>query len=146
MTWSVGLTIETLHVLAGAAIVGSQLLISAAAWRRPPDDPGPSPLAAFERFYRIFAFVALLATAAFGAWLLRYTLVSTFVLVSTPYGPVLVAKIVGSLAMLLYLVIAPRLLGSAQAGPGTVTRRVWALVGAVIVIVVVGLSTSMRYL
>jgi hypothetical protein len=151
VNWSLGLTVETLHVVTASAVVGGQLLLSAAAWRRSPADGGTAgALAPLERFYRLFALAAVLAAAGFGAWLLRYTLVSTLLLVSTPYGPVLAAKVLGTLAFLLYLLVAPPLLAQGgedrTSGPGAFTRRAWALVGAVLVVALTALSTSLRYL
>ena len=146
---SPGRAVETLHVLTACAVVGGQLFVSVAAWRRAPElTGGDAAMERFEGFYRIFALVATLLTVAFGLWLLRYTLVSRLVLVATPYGPVLGAKVIGCIALVAYLIVAPPLLsvGRERRHVGVGARRAWALVGAVLVAMMVGLGTSLRYL
>lgn len=149
MEWiSLGRTAELLHVVSACALVGGQLLITVAAWRRPPapDTAQDAALGRFERLYRLFALVAVLLTTTFGLWLLRYTLVSDLLLVSTPYGPALGVKVCGTLAFTAYLLLAPPLLRAGAHPTSDSARRMWSLVGALIVVGVVAVSTSLRYL
>ncbi len=143
---SVPQLIQLLHALAGAVVVGSQLHLALIVWRPLPVDTAEAIHAAFrlEARLRLVAMIGLLAAAVFGALHLRSTLVSVMLIPMTPYGPLLISKIAGTIVAFGILIATP----AVYAGDGHAPRRGPGNVligGAVLTLVVFAMSYAIAY-
>jgi putative copper export protein len=139
--------VEAVHLLLAMAVVGGQLLLTIAALRRRPAGSSEAERVAWqrlERWYRRVAIPVLVLTAFSGFLFLRYTLVTRALLATTPYGPLLVAKVGLWAALVAHLSLAP-LSTPPSAADGVSVRRLSALFGSALAIALVIVSLALRY-
>ena len=145
--------VGAIHLLAAMIVVGGQLAITLITIRplfgnagADPDadrggDPGIGSWEHAERAWKTMALIALGAGLASGAIYVRYTVIAQALLTSTPYGPLLMAKVALAIALGVCLFFAPAI---SQRNP----RRAPAfrVLGSLLALAIVALALFMRYL
>lgn len=134
------------HAVLGALLVGAQAFVTWWLFQPASAEHGAERdrWRALERRYRILALLVFLASVGSGAAYLRKTLVSTLLLTSTPYGPLLVAKLTMGFVFLACLLLGPLGHGDAS-GRSSVGAKTAALLATAAMIGSVVISVQMRY-
>jgi putative copper export protein len=133
-----------LHLLGAMFLVGGQLVLTWLVSRPTRDREARAHMIRMDADFRKLSIVVLTLTIALGAIVTRESLVSSALLTTTPYGPILAAKLSLTLIWLILLVFAPRpsLDGG---GASSAAARWWSVVlsgVAIGVVLVTGLLQS----
>lgn len=136
---SIARWILVFHLLGAMMLVGGQLFSTWLAFAASRDRTALAAWSRFDGRFRAIAVITLLVTAGLGFLVARGTVVSNALLVTTPYGPLLAAKLSMSLLWLILLVFAPSAARSASE-PHRPTGLVWSIARSGVAVAVVILT------